>query len=115
MKTKKEAEHLLRREGFWHSGKRSQLPKPVPREKPWVGKGQFVTALKRLEGYVRKTNPPQMCKGSSKCRCCGEKNGSFTYRHAGWAWPSGFLHYVEKHNVRPSLSFQEFVIGELLE
>jgi hypothetical protein len=26
-----------------------------------------------------------------------------------WRWPEGFAHYVEEHNVRPSLAFQMLI------
>jgi hypothetical protein len=26
-----------------------------------------------------------------------------------WVWPSGYKHYIEDHEVQPSLAFQEFV------
>lgn len=50
-------------------------------------------------------------KGSSTCRCCGNTNGSGDYKSDGWVWPEGLHHYIAKHNVRPSLAFQEFILG----
>lgn len=98
------------REGFWWSEHARNLPKPVPNEKSWRGQRAFIVALFKLERKVRKKNPPGATKGWSNCRLCGCKNGSTTFEWGGWAWPDGLSHYVEAHNVRPSLAFQEFVL-----
>ena len=54
-------------------------------------------------------------KGWSNCRVCEQQNGSTEYvlefMESKWEWPVGFLHYVEKHNVRPSQAFQEFIMA----
>jgi hypothetical protein len=100
---------LLRREGFWRNGKDyPELPKPVPNDKPWKGKRRFLKALAKAESRDRIGGP---YKGWSNCRICDCKNGSSDYQLKGWEWPSGFHHYVEKHNIRPSLAFQEFILG----
>jgi hypothetical protein len=48
-------------------------------------------------------------RGSSTCRLCGQSNGSREFHVAGWIWPVGYRHYIEMHQVRPSLAFEEFV------
>lgn len=100
---------LINREGFWYSKYEPLLPKPVANEKAWKGKREFVNGLKTMQSKLN----PQRFKGSSKCRICGCINGSTEFVYHGWRWPSGLLHYVEEHNVRPSLAFQELVVGQL--
>jgi len=102
---------LLHREGFWYSKYYKYLPKPVPREKPWKGKKEFLKALQMI-GELAKI---KYYKGWSNCRICGCKNGSTECEFNGWVWPSGLKHYIEEHNVRPSLAFQEFVLGKYLD
>jgi hypothetical protein len=99
------------REGFWYEGEGSLLPKPKEASKPWKGQSKFVAALRDLEFTLQ----PTAYKGSSRCRICKEQNGSEEFQYKTWIWPSGFLHYVEKHNVRPSLAFQEFILQETLK
>lgn len=95
----------LNREGFWYSPAEPGWPRPVPHAKPWKGKSHFVELLTKLEGEAQ-----ELCyKGWSTCRICHCHNGSVTYRYKQWEWPSGFLHYIEKHNVRPSDEFIAFV------
>lgn len=106
---------IMMREGFWWSKCHKLFPKPVPHEKPWKGKGRFLKALSKIERKADDTARRNATKGWSNCRCCGCKNGGTTFEYQGWRWPDGFRHYVEKHNVRPSLAFQEFVLGTYLE
>lgn len=98
----------LNREGFWYSEHSPYLPKPVPREKAWKGKREFLTALAEKESSPD-ANSTQY-RGWSTCRICGCNNGSSDYELDGWLWPVGYSHYVEEHNVRPSLAFQEFIL-----
>jgi hypothetical protein len=104
-------EARINREGFWKTGVGSMLPHPLPLGKPWVGRKRFLAALARLE----KRAAVRHFRGWSTCRICGCHNGSAEYQHRGWCWPSGYSHYVEEHNVKPSLAFLEFVLGERVE
>ena len=97
----------INREGFWYSKYEPYLPKPVPNLKPWKGQKKFLAALDKAESKARESR----FKGSSKCRICGCTNGSADYKLDFWQWPDGLRHYIEKHNVRPSLAFQEFILG----
>ena len=99
----------VKKEGFWYEGARSLLPKPIALTKPWEGKSKFTKALTELESRVREHGRIRRYKGGSKCRICECSNGSTEFEFKSWVWPVGFSHYVEDHNVRPSLAFQKFV------
>ena len=102
-----------RREGFWYEGKGSTLPKPVGSEKKWKGRRLFLESLTEIERSISELDGTRnRYKGWSDCRICKRKNGSSDFKLEGWTWPSGFFHYVKEHNVRPSLAFQEFIIGK---
>jgi hypothetical protein len=103
---------ITRREGFWYSKDEPLLPKPITNKKAWVGKRLFLRKLAIAQSRCE-SNP--IYKGYSTCRICGCNNGCSSFFLKGWEWPSGFYHYVEKHNVRPSLAFQEFVLGSHVE
>lgn len=100
---------ITNREGFWSSSTDPMLPTPRANDRSWVGQETFLNQLRAFEadeetvtvGYRR----------SSRCRICACKNGSETFFRGGWEWPSGFKHYVEAHNVSPSLAFREFING----
>ncbi len=97
----------LLREGFWKPDDHSYLPLPQPSEFAWRGKSDFLVSLSRVEAKAKQVS----YRGWSTCRICKEPNGSREFRHEGWAWPQGYRHYVEEHNVRPSLAFHEFIVG----
>lgn len=48
-------------------------------------------------------------KGWANCRICGEENGSCTIWYRGWMYPSGYAHYIRKHNILPPKVFIDFV------
>jgi len=99
--------YQLQREGFWFSQQEPWLPMPVESHEKWPGQHIFLEKLANLEA----TLTPMHYKGPSRCRICGCSNGSSEYELSVWRWPQGLGHYIEKHNVRPSLAFQEFVMG----
>jgi len=97
-------------EGYWYEGKGSKYPKPISYKIHWVGHGKWLEQLAKLEARVREEGRIRRCKGWSNCRICGCKNGSTEFEFKGWRWPVGFRHYVEEHNIRPSIDFQVFVM-----
>lgn len=101
---------LPRREGFWYSKQEPLLPMPVQSDTAWEGKEAFLIALVELELGSNQ----QHYKGISACRICSRGNGDGEFEADGWVWPSGYSHYIQAHNVRPSLAFQEFVLGKIL-
>lgn len=102
---------MRRREGFWGNAGEINgiLPLPVPYSivSPWRGRARFLAALEREERMAKTLH----AKGFSPCRICKHINGSIQFSSGGWVWPSGYRHYIEAHNVRPSLAFQEFILG----
>ena len=103
----------MNREGFWRQYERrndkddyARYPWPMATDIAWLGKREFLIALRALEQTAMKIR----YKGHSSCRICGKSNGSVEHKANGWLWPEGYIHYVEEHNVRPSLAFQEMVL-----
>lgn len=95
-------------EGYWRRAKaedESGLPFPVAKKTAWKGKKQFLVALAEKEQNAEEV----AYRGLSSCRICRKLNGHIEFELNGWRWPAGFRHYVEKHNVRPSDAFIEFV------
>lgn len=95
-----------KREGFWRSTEEPDLPMPITRTEPWDGARGFVTGLYDLQ----KKSEQILYRGFSVCRVCGKPNGNGEFEHKGWVWPSGYLHYVEQHYVKPSPEFSAFVL-----
>lgn len=114
MVPRKDDRVVVMREGFWTNGKAdtANFPKAVARKTSWPGKEVFLNAL----AYVERHASTKSFKGWSDCRCCGKKNGSAEHKRTKFGvtfvWPSGFSHYIEEHNIRPSLAFQDWVMAQ---
>lgn len=109
------------REGFWKWEKHPLLPMPVEGT-PWEGQQEFTSALAGLQdaivsGKLKGSDLFQRYstyRGMSHCRLCNCRNGNGTFFYGDWEWPDGYIHYVVAHCVRPSLAFQEFILGKEL-
>lgn len=96
-------------EGFWRSSSEPELPMPQVQPDPWLGQRDFEEALEAVEDHT-----DVVCyRGWSQCRICGAANGNREHVYKDWSWPSGFKHYVEDHNVEPSLEFKAFILAEV--
>lgn len=103
---------LKRREGFWASKQSPDLPWPRASDDPFRGKEKFLKRLTIAESKARVIH----YKGWSSCRLCiCHRNGSTEFELDGWVWPVGLRHYIEYHNVRPSLAFQEFILRQYID
>ena len=55
----------------------------------------------RVAGYLLAGQRlPHASAGRSRCRLCGQKNGSLEYTDGEYVWPEGLAHYVADHAVR---------------
>lgn len=61
---------------------------------------------------IQKSARTRQLKKKIKCEVCGSKTAKITYRYKGWVWDNSVLHYVIKHNVRPSKKFFDFITHE---
>ncbi len=79
----------------------------------WDGQANFVARLKAIEEDIRarRTGTLTAYRGWSMCRLCQVPNGNEEFEHGGFRWPSGFLHYVEAHNVRPPDAFVDAILA----
>jgi hypothetical protein len=94
--------------GYWsNSPSDPALPFPQANSKPWAGQDKFIAKLKAVEQGIRGRRYGKVVayRGWSMCRLCGVPNGHEEFELDGHRWPSGFLHYVEAHNVRPPDDF----------
>jgi len=100
-------------EGYFKGPSESEKHYPLARARTtkWLGRREFMDALTKVQNS--KKVEIEAFRGHSKCRICGAKNGheEFVLKigKIEWRWPSGFLHYVEEHNVRPGLAFQMLI------
>ncbi len=106
----------IRIEGFWKSSSQPQLPEPTLCRDQWFkdNKRKIIASLENIQRIIR----PIGYKGSSNCRICECSNGSEEYSCSSpnnpmlvYKWPSGFIHYIQEHNVCPSDNFLKDIIG----
>ncbi|MGD0894041.1 MAG: hypothetical protein ABR923_21175, partial [Terracidiphilus sp.] len=97
-----------RYEGFWRTsfGEESDLSWPEP-VVAWTTKPKFLAALDRAEAIAESIS----YRGYSPCRLCNRGQGSQSLMLVEWQWPSGFRHYVAEHSVRPSITFEDFILN----
>jgi len=80
---------------------------PEANAEKWEGQDEFLEKFKKIQEKANRF----LTKGFSICRLCGCVNGSVEYRNSWGIWPEGAIHYIEKHNVRPSQEFINKVMG----
>ncbi len=89
--------------GFWNIPGDSHYgnhPSPIPcKDSLWLSelKRPFVERILLLQKKAK----GRCYKGWSECRLCGKMNGSKEYYFKDLIWPSGYLHYIQEHDVRP--------------
>lgn len=90
-------------EGFW-----TETNRPNKNGRHWKAKKDFLRVL----SYVEQTHAAKKTyRGFSRCRVCGNRNGSEEFSLEGWTWPSGYSHYVKQHDHKPTKLFLAFIKG----
>lgn len=98
----------LRLVGYWRSDNEPHWPDPLPLVDPsWDEEQRFWVASYLKHGFVAR-----MYLGKSRCRVCGEWNGSLELSDGAYLWPEGLAHYVYEHAVRLPPEFLEHISVE---
>ena len=102
--------NIVRVQGYWkNDNDKSTFSYPVPRSttRHWFKyhKSGIVSAIRKTQMIAEENG----YRGWSTCRICGCHNGSTEFTHEDVLWPSGFIHYVEVHDVCPDDWFLEFI------
>ena len=83
--------------GYWRNEQHPELPDPAAFvDESWDEDERHVVALYYTRGTIART-----FVGYSRCRLCGVNNGAAEHTDGVYAWPEGFVHYIEEHAVRP--------------
>ena len=83
--------------GYWRSEDEPQWPEPgvvIDDTMPARTRDLVVDYLKAGRSM------PWACGGPSRCRICGQMNGSEELTDGTFMWPEGLAHYVARHSVR---------------
>ena len=95
-----------RRVGFWKSSEEPCLPMPEANAEPFPGKSGLLEALRNAQVLAVEN----AYRGWSTCRICSKPNGNRKYTLGRWVWPSGYLHYLDAHNVEPDPEFAAYLL-----
>jgi len=89
--------------GYWKEPEnpRSALPDPRDHVDPSWDREERAHVV----AYLRLAPVCRIWRGRSYCRFCQCANGSKCLSDGKYIWPSGFAHYVQKHDVRPPQDF----------
>ena len=108
----------LRYIGFWidpDDPETQHLPDP----RQFIDTGWNPRERDQVIRYVRQGEEEDACLGYSWCRFeCGipnEQMGNRDLTDGDYVWPEGYVHYIEKHNVKPPEEFIEHVRRKLAE
>jgi hypothetical protein len=99
----------LKQVGYWRDEEDPRAPDPRKQTDLWneVERARVIKHLRRGKRHAG-------WMGYSWCRFeCGiadSKMGSSDLTDGVWIWPEGFVHYVEKHNVKPDQKFVDYVM-----
>lgn len=104
----KKGETIL--EGYWrnprHPEGTEQFPIAEESRKAFQGKQECIALLHVAEEKATERHT----KGWINCRICGQKNGSSYFTLNGFEWPSGYMHYIKQHNIKPTAEFAGMLI-----
>ncbi len=101
-----------KRIGFWRKevDKDETGPLPFPHLSALKATDMFLKKVGYIQSRMSRLDGRVKCyKGTSRCRLCGDRNGSREYVLNGYVWPSGYLHYLEKHDIEPDKGFVNFI------
>jgi len=121
MNTIKQGDKTYKYEFFWRDDENEKsydsenklLPFPVHQnENSWIDKNIFLKQLKKAQKiFTEKKKFKQLPTDQYKdCLLCDKKNivtGTFTVN--GMKWNTGMSHYINKHNVKPSNEFIDYI------
>mgnify|MGYP000845465439 CR=1 FL=1 len=97
--------------GFWaQNNEEPTLDFPDPRY--FVVKNWDQKEKQKVISYLKKGDVCGAMKGCSYCRICDITNGSEELTDGKYLWPSGFVHYLEAHNVKPIQEFIDHVLSK---
>lgn len=99
----------LRLIGYWRSEQHPEYPDPADCVDPSWDEDERHQVWWYLLGGTH--GPAYM--GYSKCRMCGEQNGTAEYNDDTFAWPEGLAHYVYEHKVRLPKDFVDHAVRRL--
>ncbi len=95
---------------YSRDSKGNLFPFPVPSASPnnWTDKKTFIERLKALNGYLDLKNKFELYDHPLSCLLCDKKDiTTKRYIHDETMWENGLIHYMDIHNIEPSIEFKQ--------
>ena len=84
---------------------------PIATEgKKWLYSDEFIKKIKILESVLKKSDKFLKFENDKKCKLCDEYKSTGTYKLNKYIWEDILSHYIDKHNIRPSEEFIDFIL-----
>jgi len=96
--------------GFWAEKKGDATGLPWPGD--FVDAGWSISHREYFANYLDAAPSVEFWRGPSRCRLCGERNGTTDKSDGVYLWPEGFGHYVREHGVKPPADFMTHVFAQ---
>ncbi len=99
---------------YTHDSKGNLYPYPIPGT-PWADKKTFIDRLTLLNQFLDLKKKYQLYDEPIDCLICKKKNVTTKlYKYDDTMWQDGIIHYMEKHNIEPSLQFKQLIYNSHL-
>ena len=108
-------------EKVWRSNKTDKLldskgkifPYPKENDKYWPDKDNILVRLNNFEIFLDRNKKFIPFKNNKSCLICGKKNVSMkNYKYNNIIWEDGLNHYIDIHNIEPSVQFKQFILNK---
>ena len=82
--------------GYWRSDENPEWPQVDTFVDPGWDEDERI----KTSAYFSSGTRVRQYMGYSRCRVCGEMNGSAELTDGTYLWPEGLAHYIREHGVR---------------
>jgi hypothetical protein len=86
------------------------FPYPKAQKNLWANQPEFLERLDTLNKYLDFKKKYTLYETPKDCLICGQKNVTTRrYKFKNIMWEDGLTHYIDYHNIEPTLQFKQFI------
>jgi len=108
-------------EMLWRDGKDDKnrdskgelFPYPIESKTLWSEKSLFLDRMKLVMNYLDIEKKYQVYDEKKDCLICKKKDIiTKRYQYSNTIWEDGIIHYIDEHNIEPSIEFRKFIYNK---
>ena len=89
------------------------FPYPKENDKYWPDKENILNRLNNFEIFLDNNKNIIPYENNKSCLLCDKKNVSTkNYKYKNIIWEDGLIHYIDIHNIEPSIQFKQFILNK---